>query len=87
MKLISNSHVNSIAQYVDLGSAPSPHPRPPYCDQALPFSMAAFDHLEGVSARHELKNVTEPSLLSVMPYIKNPDDWGDKVRMALERVS
>ena len=65
---------------------PSKQPKPPYCYTPLPFSMYAFEHLEGVMGRYQLKNLPEDGIRSALAYVKSVDDWGNKIRDSLSKV-
>jgi len=42
--------------------------------------------LDGVANRHGFPGMAEQGLLSKMTYVKNVDDWGDRIAHALTKV-
>ena len=63
----------------------------PHCDTELPFSMYAYDHLKGVAIRSSLSNSSEQGLINILsnmvPSCDTVEEFGHRVKMALEKVS
>ncbi|CAL1533702.1 unnamed protein product [Lymnaea stagnalis] len=74
-------------EHIDINGAPNPNPKPPECTafMDLEFSIHAFEHLEGMKARHNLSGTPELGLKNAITHKENVDDYGHLVYEALNK--
>ncbi|XP_012940375.1 tetratricopeptide repeat protein 17 [Aplysia californica] len=74
-------------EHIDINGSPNPHPKAPDCTafMDLEFSMHAFEHLEGMKARHNLSGTPELGLKNAITHRENVDDYGHLVFEALNK--
>ncbi|KAK0055172.1 tetratricopeptide repeat protein 17 [Biomphalaria pfeifferi] len=74
-------------EYIDINAPPIASPKSPECSvfTDLDFSIHAFEHLEGMKARHNLSGTPELGLKNAITHKENVDDYGHLVYEALTK--
>uniref|UniRef100_A0A2C9KLB1 Tetratricopeptide repeat protein 17 n=1 Tax=Biomphalaria glabrata TaxID=6526 RepID=A0A2C9KLB1_BIOGL len=74
-------------EHIDINAPPIASPKSPECSvfTDLDFSIHAFEHLEGMKARHNLSGTPELGLKNAITHKENVDDYGHLVYEALTK--
>ncbi|CAK8679965.1 tetratricopeptide repeat protein 17-like isoform X2 [Clavelina lepadiformis] len=78
-----------ISDHIDIVSVPSSDVNAPNCTTAynLPYSIHAYDHLQGVQRRACFAPFPVTGLKSTMSFLENPDNAATAINVALEKNS